>query len=116
MPTKLQEKRYKDSKNIYCGNSKKLPKKYHMFGSRYDCLRRGVGVGLYVVPKTKNKERLKEIKKKRKDEDELNVDDIKYEHEHFLDKNFKKAYKNTKNVDAGQILKQLAILRKAKNS
>lgn len=59
---------------------------------------------------------MKEIRKKRKDEDELDDEDIKYEHEEFLDKNFKKALKKTKNVDSGQLFRQLAILWKTKNS
>jgi hypothetical protein len=34
---------------IYCGD-KNLPEEYDRYGSRYECLRRGVGVGLYVIP------------------------------------------------------------------
>ncbi len=116
MPTKQQEKRCKNCKKIYCGNSEKLPKGYHIFGSRYQCLSRGIGVGLYAIPKSKSKEKTKEIRKKRRDDEELDSEEIKFEHKEFLDKNFKKALKKTKKVDTGQLFKQLAILWKAKHS
>lgn len=41
------------TRKIYCGNQEQLPDSYTEFGSRYDCLRRGVGIGLYVIPKEK---------------------------------------------------------------
>ncbi len=36
---------------IYCGNQEQLPEGYTEFGSRYTCLKRGVGIGLYAIPK-----------------------------------------------------------------
>jgi len=34
---------------LYCGTSEILPIGYDGFGTSYDCLRKGVGVGLYVL-------------------------------------------------------------------
>ena len=116
MPTKSEQKRCKNCKNFYCGNAERLPKGYYKFGSRFDCLRSGVGIGLYVLPKKKTKESRKIRKKKIRDDEELDEDDIKAEHQEFYDKNFKKVYKETKQTDKGQIFKKLAILWTAKNS
>jgi hypothetical protein len=42
-----------ETRKIYCGNKEELPPSYTEFGSRYTCLKRGVGIGLYVIPKDK---------------------------------------------------------------
>lgn len=34
---------------LYCGNQEVLPPGYDGFGTRYSCLRSGVGVGLYKL-------------------------------------------------------------------
>jgi hypothetical protein len=34
---------------IYCGTNEVLPDGYDEFGTRYRCLRKGVGVGLHLV-------------------------------------------------------------------
>ncbi len=34
---------------LYCGNQEVLPAGYDGFGTRYSCLRSGVGVGLYKL-------------------------------------------------------------------
>jgi len=38
------------NKKLYCGDKKELPEEYTGFGSRNDCLRKGVGVGLHIAP------------------------------------------------------------------
>jgi len=40
-----------DRPKIYCGTNEHLPDGYDDFGTPYACLRKGVGVGLYVIPK-----------------------------------------------------------------
>ena len=68
---------------LYCGDKSKLPDDYDDFGSRRDCLRKGVGVGMYVIPMTTIKEARKEqvdnVRILRKSElvkigDRLNID------------------------------------------
>jgi len=43
------------SDKVYCGDKTALPAGYTDFGSRFRCLRKGVGVGLYVVSRDKMK-------------------------------------------------------------
>jgi hypothetical protein len=38
------------NKKLYCGDKDELPEEYTGFGSRNDCLRKGVGVGLHAKP------------------------------------------------------------------
>lgn len=50
MPKKL--------KDFYCGTAKKVPVGYEKHGTRYECLRRGFGAGMYsqiknTFPKSK---------------------------------------------------------------
>lgn len=44
-----------ETPKLYCGNSENLPENYDDFGTRYDCLKKGVGVGIYKVPMSKIK-------------------------------------------------------------
>ncbi len=44
----IQKKRNTKSKK-YCGPKQNLPTNYDSFGHRYECLRKGVGVGKYQV-------------------------------------------------------------------
>ena len=37
-------------KKLYCGDKERLPEEYTGFGSRRDCLKKGVGVGLHITP------------------------------------------------------------------
>jgi len=39
----------------YCGNSEELPDGYDRYGTRYECMKIGVGVGLYVIPEQKRR-------------------------------------------------------------
>ena len=39
---------------LYCGNQEVLPPGYDGFGTRYSCLRSGVGVGLYKLADRRN--------------------------------------------------------------
>lgn len=34
---------------LYCGNREPLPEGYDGYDSRYNCLRKGVGIGLYKI-------------------------------------------------------------------
>ena len=38
------------NKKLYCGDKSNLPTQYTDFGSRKDCLRKGIGVGLHITP------------------------------------------------------------------
>jgi len=76
---------------FYCGDDDDIPKKYKRRGSRYECLRKGVGVGLYVLGNGKKKSKkksekqlLKEEKRKDKGKDKL----TKKEFKNFLDDNW----------------------------
>ena len=44
-----------DKKILYCGNNEEIPEGYDGLGSRYDCLKKGIGVGLYNPDLQKNK-------------------------------------------------------------
>jgi len=61
-PRRLQ-KREKKCGKFYCGDGKVLPDGYYRFGTRNECLRRGVGLGLYVIAPQKEKERKKAERK-----------------------------------------------------
>ena len=37
-------------KKLYCGDKSELPSQYTDFGSRRDCLKKGIGVGLHITP------------------------------------------------------------------
>lgn len=37
-------------KRIYCGNDPGLPAGYDKKGTPYECLKKGVGVGIFVIP------------------------------------------------------------------
>lgn len=34
-------------KDIYCGKSRKIPDEYKRHGTKYECLKRGFGAGMY---------------------------------------------------------------------
>jgi hypothetical protein len=38
----------KSKKKFYCGNKKRTPKKYSRMGTRYECMKKGFGVGSYI--------------------------------------------------------------------
>lgn len=131
-------RRSKDSKKLYCGDQDKLPKGYWNFGTRSQCTRKGVGIGLYVVPKQKanerksrslerkkNKNKLRSKKKKTRDDldeeeemddrdEETRIEDLedKDVYKDFLDDHFDEAMGEAGNLELGDIFKQLAILWK----
>lgn len=39
---------------VYCGTKTPIPSTYQRIGTPYECLRKGVGVGKYLVPSTNN--------------------------------------------------------------
>lgn len=43
-----QHQRKLQCAKIYCGDQEILPDGYHVFGTRSQCLRRGVGVGMHI--------------------------------------------------------------------
>jgi hypothetical protein len=60
---------------VYCGMKDSLPenKDYDRYGTRYECLKKGVGVGLYVIPREKREERLLSQKNVEKIARDLNI-------------------------------------------
>ena len=109
----------------YCGDQDEIPDGYDRRGSRYECLKKGIGTGLYLLNKKKKSKSkykneseeekelryLREEKRKRKKKDLDKFDDKEF-HENFLDKNFNKAKKLAKNIKLGDIFRKLAILWK----
>ena len=141
LSNKELEKRRKESKKIYCGDQEILPRGYWNFGTRSECTRRGVGIGLYVIPKqksidrkTKDKEReklRKSLQRRRRtieiinSEDELDVEDEdetnndlsdKNSYISFMDDNFSTVQLQSKNPGGGDIFKKLGELWKLKYS
>ena len=60
LPPSKSKKRFclvynKKKSKIFCGTKINLPQGYKKFGTRYECLRKGVGVGKFVIPNIKNK-------------------------------------------------------------
>lgn len=44
---------------IYCGLEEDLPEGYDRMGNRYECMRKGFGAGVYLVPDHKREKMLK---------------------------------------------------------
>ncbi len=38
----------RSKKKLYCGNKKRTPKKYSRMGTRYECMKKGFGIGSYI--------------------------------------------------------------------
>ena len=51
-----QKQKQAQCTKIYCGDQEELPEGYHMFGSRAQCLRKGVGTGMFITRKKVAKE------------------------------------------------------------
>lgn len=134
-PSKAELKRRSiNSKKLYCGDQTKLPKGYWNFGTRSQCMRRGVGVGLYVIPTQKSKERKDIYKQRRKmfSKKKKSLDDLIHEesidnsdeenrvnnlrnknsYKEFIEDKFNIALKKSHNLELGDIFKQLSILWK----
>jgi len=132
------KKRSKDSKKLYCGDQEELPKGYWNFGTRSQCTRKGVGIGMYVIPKQKSISRKSKSKERKKAKSKLRskkkktLDDL-YEEEEmdeedeadridnlenkdvykdFLEDNFKEALKDSSNLEFGDVFKRLAAMWK----
>jgi hypothetical protein len=136
-------------KKFYCGDQDEIPDKYERRGSRVECLRRGVGVGMFLKEKEilekigieKKKEIIRDEseeereerfereeekfnkKQRRKQREEENEDDDIEEDEEiisderevykkFVDIHFDKAKSSAKNLEIGDLFKQLAIFWK----
>lgn len=132
------KRRSKDSKKLYCGDQDKLPRGYWNFGTRSQCTRKGVGIGMYVVPKQKAQERKsksqerKKVKAKLRSKKKKSLDDLDEEEEmderdeetrledlenkdtykEFMDDHFDDAMEKSNNLELGDIFKRLAILWK----
>lgn len=132
------KRRSKDSKKLYCGDQEKLPRGYWNFGTRSQCTRKGVGIGIYVVPKQKSQERKSKKQERKKVKDKLRskkkktLDDLDEEEEmdnrdeevriedleskdaykEFVDDHFDDAMSSSNNLELGDIFKQLAVLWK----
>lgn len=139
MNSERDNRRLMQSRNFYCGDDTTLPRDYWRFGTRRECLSRGVGLGLYVVPEQKEKrerERLEYKRRKDKLEREKNRirgfseiyrereqdiqklhrldDDLKNKrvYQQFIFSNFDKAKRNSRDLESGEIFKKLARLWK----
>ena len=132
------KRRSKDSKKLYCGDQDTLPRGYWNFGTRSQCTRKGVGIGMYVIPKQKAQERKsksqerKKVKAKLRSKKKKTLDDLDDEEEmderdeetrledleskdvykEFIDDHFDDAMDKSKNLELGDIFKRLAILWK----
>lgn len=65
-------------KDFYCGKAENVPDKYERHGSRYECLKRGFGAGMYSEKKKYEEEKdddddeSRDDKKKKKRKQTLN--------------------------------------------
>jgi hypothetical protein len=41
--------RGEERRNLYCGNNRRHPNSGNL-GTRYECLRKGIGAGCYIIP------------------------------------------------------------------
>jgi hypothetical protein len=110
------------SNKFYCGDRDEIPDKYSRRGSRLECIRRGVGVGMYLKEKElginkvpviydENEEEREERltrEEKRGEHGYVNKDEYKQ----FMEDNFDKAKRDARNLEIGDIFKQLAIMWK----
>lgn len=133
------QRRIRKAKNFYCGDDEKLPREYWRFGTRRECLSRGVGLGLYVVPEQKEKQekervlyrRRKEREERQKNhkrgfeqiyrEEEKDIERLhklddklknKRAYQQFVYTNFDKAKRNSIHLESGEIFRRLADLWK----
>lgn len=133
------QRRLNQARNFYCGDDDRLPRGYWRFGTRRECLSRGVGLGLYVVPDQKEKqekERLEYKRRKEREDREKNHlrglgeiyreeekdinslhkldDDLKNKraYQQFVFMNFDKAKRGATNLESGEIFRNLAVLWK----
>ena len=109
------------SNKFYCGDRDEIPDKYSRRGSRLECIRRGVGVGMYLKEKELGVKRVQVIYDENEEEreerltreekrggEEVNKDEYKQ----FMEDNFDKAKRDARNLEIGDIFKQLAIMWK----
>lgn len=111
-------------KKFYCGDKDEIPDGYERRGSRTACLRKGVGVGMYLKEKELREkydipardpiefdetEEDRELRFTR-EEKRGDVDIDKETYKEFIDSNFDKAKRNA--MDIGDVFKQLAMLWK----
>lgn len=109
---------------IYCGDKDEVPEGYSGRGSRSACLRRGVGVGMYIkekqlrekydIPIEEKSSRYDnesddEKEKRFRDEEDKSVRG-KQTYKEYFDRNFERAKRTSKSDDIGSIFKQLALL------
>jgi hypothetical protein len=48
-------------KPVYCGTSDEIPKKYSRAGTPYECLRKGIGVGIMTSTEEKKVQMIKKM-------------------------------------------------------
>ena len=127
---------YKTRPKFYCGEQDEVPDDYVRRGSRYECLKKGIGVGIHLPKKKKSRRKGESdsAKEKRFSREEWSAErsvasselssrerkeakkfSKKDEHEDFLERNFNKAKKKARSPKTGDIFKQLAILWKLEN-
>lgn len=114
-------------KKFYCGDKNKIPDEYQRRGSRLECLRKGFGIGNYKKDQELRKkynlpneeddeyyesenEREERFSREEKNDEEDYVD--KDEYMDFVNNNFDKALRKAKNLEIGDLFKQMAKLWK----
>lgn len=119
------------SKKFYCGDKDEIPEKYNRRGSRLECLRKGVGTGMYLKEKEiaekggnnqiqvrrdeEEDEEARERKFLKQEKRGERIDQNKDVYIKFLNNNFIAAKRTSKNSETGDIFKRLAILWKLEN-
>lgn len=115
------------SRKFYCGDRDEIPDKYDRRGSRLECLRKGIGTGMFIKEKelkekynlpskvpivfegeSEEERELRFSEEEKLDRENLNVDEYKK----FMDDNFDKAKRTARNLEIGDVFKQLALLWK----
>lgn len=56
-------------KPVYCGTDNTVPKGYSRYGEPYECLRKGIGVGIMISSPEKKVRMIKKMVEKNKDKD-----------------------------------------------
>lgn len=116
------------SKKFYCGDRDEIPEKYTRRGSRLECHRRGIGIGMYIKEKElgvskvplvyenedENEREDRLTREEKREERKVEYGD-KDKYQNFMEKNFDTAKHMAKNSEIGYVFKQLAIMWKLEN-
>ena len=64
------------NQRVYCGNDDELPEDYDRFGTRYECLRTGIGVGVFGIGEESRQKMLKKSKNNPRELRNLSRDEL----------------------------------------